>query len=490
MYRIVEGNTHGLADAEEFVRMLQELENSQVPEARNLFSAGGELLVARAPGRLDLMGGIADYSGSLVLQMPIREATLVAVERSEKREIHIVSLPCEKDGRPARTLRMGLEDLESRGRPLEYAEARKRFEMRPEERWAAYVVGVILVFMREKSVPFQNGLRLLIDSRVPEGKGVSSSAALEVAVMNAVAAAQNLKLQAREIALLCQKVENLVAGAPCGVMDQMTAACGKENCLLALLCQPADLQGFASIPEELAVTGIDSGVRHAVAGAAYGNVRAGAFMGYRMIAEFANLAVAAGTKEGLVRIDDPRWGGYLANITPEEFERDYASSLPQEILGAEFLAAYGGTTDEVIRVQAEKKYAVRTPTAHPIYENARVRAFQKLLQGNPESANFRQLGELMYQSHASYSACGLGEARTDLLVDLCRRRGPQRGTFGAKITGGGSGGTVAILSSKVAGAVEAVGEEFTRATGERPHIFSGSSPGAAEFGILRLRQAG
>ena len=79
---------------------------------------------------------------------------------------------------------------------------------------------------------------MLIRSAVPEGKGVSSSAALEVASMQAVAAAYELKILAPALARLCQKVENLVVGAPCGVMDQMTAACGETNRLLELLCQP------------------------------------------------------------------------------------------------------------------------------------------------------------------------------------------------------------------------------------------------------------
>ena len=60
--------------------------------------------------------------------------------------------------------------------------------------------------------------------------------------MCAVVSTQRLKIEPREIALLCQKVENLVAGAPCGVMDQTASACGKANRLLALLCQPAELK--------------------------------------------------------------------------------------------------------------------------------------------------------------------------------------------------------------------------------------------------------
>ncbi len=489
MYRIVEGNTAGLADAEEFVKSLQALDRHPAAEARDLFSGTSEVIVTRAPGRLDVMGGIADYSGSLVLQMPIREATLVALEESEKRAIRIVSIGSEADQRPARSFEMGLGELEKDGKPIDYADARRLFQRDAQNRWAAYVAGVFLVLMREKGVRFAKGARMLIDSHVPEGKGVSSSAALEVSVMCAVVARQKLKMEPREIALLCQKVENLVAGAPCGVMDQMASACGKANRLLALLCQPAELKEFVPIPEGIVIAGFDSGVRHAVTGAAYGDVRAGAFMGYRMIAELAKLRVSAPHGDSSIQVQDPRWGGYLANIEPSEFERLFAPSLPEAITGAEFIARYDGTTDSVTRVYPGKKYAVRTPTAHPIHEHSRVRAFAELLRGDPEPAKLQSLGEFMYQSHASYSACGLGEGRTDLLVRLCRKRGPASGAYGAKITGGGSGGTVAFLGYRAQAVVQEMAEEYARETGYTPYIFSGSSPGAAEFGTLRLQSA-
>jgi L-arabinokinase len=154
-----------------------------------------------------------------------------------------------------------------------------------------------------------------VASDVPEGKGVSSSAALEVAVMTAIAAAFDIVLPPREIAILCQKVENLVVGAPCGVMDQMTAACGEADRLLALRCQPAELQGHVALPEDLTVFGIDSGIRHAVSGADYVSVRVGAFMGYRILAEAAGLAVRVGARGAPVTVDDPRWHGHLANLS-------------------------------------------------------------------------------------------------------------------------------------------------------------------------------
>ncbi|MFZ0879210.1 MAG: galactokinase family protein [Candidatus Acidiferrales bacterium] len=487
MYRIAEGNTSGLADVEEFVNTLTTLDRHVSPDARSFFTTGADLIVTRAPGRLDVMGGIADYSGSLVLQLPIREATLVALERIEKREIQIVSLGSDADRRPTRTFRIALAEFENNGNPADYADVRARFQRDSENRWAAYVAGVFLVLMREKSVRFNSGACLLIESHVPEGKGVSSSAALEVAVMCAVAAAENVKIEPSEVALLCQKVENLVVGAPCGVMDQMTAACGQANRLLALLCQPAQIQGFVPVPEGVTIAGLDSGVRHAVTGAAYGDVRAGAFIGYRMIAELAKLRVRPGDADGPLQIEDPRWRGYLANIEPSEFEKSYARFLPEEIDGADFLACFGGTTDAVTRVHPERKYKVRTPAAHPVHEHFRVRAFRELLQGALSDARLELLGELMYQSHAGYSSCGLGEECTDRLVQLCRKSGPARGAYGAKITGGGSGGTVAILGRQAEPPVQSIVEKYARETGHKPHIFTGSSPGAMEFGVLRLR---
>jgi len=433
------------------------------------------------------MGGIADYSGSLVLQMPTREAAIVALQPAPERSLRVVSLGAEPNNRAA-SFYMRLDDLERGDLPVDYAAARDYFQREPATRWAAYVVGSLLVLMRELRLRFDHGARILIDSRVPEGKGVSSSAAIEVAVMRAVTQAFGVSINSRQMALLCQKVENRVVGAPCGVMDQMAAACGEQNRLLALLCQPAQLHEAVQIPEEIAVWGIESGVRHSVSGADYASVRVGAFMGYRMIAESAGLVAEGKQAGGPVRIADEKWKGYLANITPSEFEQRYRARLPQQITGSEFIRRYTGTTDPITRVRAERNYLVRMPTAHPIYEHFRVRSFAEMLGHRPSGSCLELLGEMMYQSHASYSACGLGSAGTDLLVELVQSAGPSEGLYGAKITGGGSGGTVAVLGSKDAGAgVQAIADRYARETGHQPLIFSGSSPGAEAFGHLRLK---
>jgi L-arabinokinase len=96
----------------------------------------------------------------------------------------------------------------------------------------------------------------------------------------------------------------------------------------------------------------------------------------------------------------------------------------------------------------------------------------------------------MYESHASYSACGLGSAGTDRLVALARQAGPAQGIYGAKITGGGSGGTVALLADAAAGdTIRAIARRYAERTGRDPYVFEGSSPGAARIGAIRLEPA-
>jgi galactokinase len=488
MYQIVQGTANIPPDLAGFIQDLSALGESAVPEARRLFDPAKDLIVARAPGRLDVMGGIADYSGSLVLQLPIHEATFVALQHDASRHLTIVTLSEDRAREPA--FEMSLSDFDDDGgKPVAYDLARARFQHDAARSWAAYVAGVFLAFMRERGVRFRGGARILIASRVPEGKGVSSSASLEVATAQAVAGAFDISINPRDIALLCQKVENLVAGAPCGVMDQMTVVCGEADRLLALICQPAELRPSIPIPEGITFWGLDSGVRHDVRGEDYGSVRVGTFMGYRIISDKAGLASYRKTTGGHLCVDDPKWQGYLANLSPFEFEESYSRHIPERVSGEEFIAQYEGTTDPVTRVDPDRTYGVRAPTTHAILEHHRVRLFAELIAGAVSESQLELLGELMYQSHASYSACGLGSARTDLLVQLVREAGPKHGLYGAKITGGGSGGTVAVLGQPEAGReVVALAQRYAIETGYHPRIFSGSSPGSAAFGNIRLKK--
>jgi L-arabinokinase len=473
--------------------------------AAGFFDPAQSLAVARAPGRLDLMGGIADYSGALVLELPLGVAAYAVAQRSEAPAITIRSFQSAQAG-DLPEVSIALSDLAPGGTPVPYPEARALLSADPRAHWAAYVAGALVVLGHERGLAIERGVRLLLDSQVPPGKGVSSSAAIEVAAMRAICAVYGVELAGRELAILCQKVENLVVGAPCGVMDQMTSACGEQDMLFALLCQPAELEPPVALPPDLAVWGIDSGIRHAVSGADYGSVRVGAFMGYRIICEY----LGSDSEQPAGASAAPPYGGYLANVAPSEWEGRWRERVPETISGADFMARYGGTADTVTRVDPARAYAVRQPTVHPIYEHHRVRLFRALLQcltkdhrpktkkdATADSLVFGRsplvetamlLGELMFQSHASYGACGLGSDGTDRLVELVRAAGPERGLYGAKITGGGSGGTVAVLARRDAdAAVRAIAARYERETGRSTIVLHGSSPGAQQFGVVWLR---
>jgi len=212
---------------------------------------------------------------------------------------------------------------------------------------------------------------------------------------------------------------------------------------------------------------------------------------------------------------------HLVHLSPSLFA-ELAPELPERMTGADFLAAYGTHDDDATRIEPHTIYELRACAAHPIHEHFRVGSFRALLNtaskdGATRSVNgatgthdaaatamagcaveeavdplLVMLGELMYQSHASYSAVGLGSQATDQLVQLVRSLGPASGLYGAKITGGGSGGTVCILGSNTASAeasLQRVLSAYERISSHVPYVFSGSSTGAVAFGhvVAELR---
>lgn len=542
-FEILDGDTHGLPDTLTFLKSLAELdvdyESGKIPEKRQLrerkaaaglFNWEEEIFVTRAPGRLDVMGGIADYSGSLVLQMPIREACHVAIQRNHPTKnrlwkhaqarqqakgqgstpvLQIVSYGSELSNRGP-TFDMDLSDFMDGEKPISYEKAKKYFAQDPSQKWAAYVAGAILVLMTELGVRFVDSISILVASTVPEGKGVSSSASVEVATMSAIAAAHGLTVNPRDLALLCQKVENHIVGAPCGVMDQMTSACGEANKLLAMVCQPAEVLGLVEIPSHIRFWGIDSGIRHSVGGADYGSVRIGAFMGRKMIKSIASSILSRSLSDANgFNLDELEDDGiellkaeasldYLCNLSPHRYEAVYANKLPESILGETFKEKYADHNDPVTVIDPKRNYVLRAPARHPIYENFRVKAFKALLTSTTSYEQLSALGELLYQCHYSYSACGLGSNGTDRLVQLVQEMQhsklskSEEGTlFGAKITGGGSGGTVCVIgrnSLQTSQQILEVQQRYKAATGYLPFIFEGSSPGAGKFGYLKLRR--
>ncbi len=391
---------------------------------------------ASAHGRLDVMGGIADYSGSLVLQMPIAEKTTVSIRKNETNTLKIKSL-CE-----GKTLEFIISIDKIKSITLgDYESVKPLFK---DEKWASYIVGSIILLFWEKKINL-TGFEILIESDIPIGKGVSSSAALEVATLKVFSEYYQLDFKGTELPILAQKVENLIVGAPCGLMDQLTSYYGKPNHLLPILCQPDILHEPFPFPKDVYVMGIDSGVRHSVSGNDYGKVRTAAFMGYSIM---ANLEGFDTSNIKQFKREELPFGGYLCNVRVPYYNANFSKILPKTMSGQEFIKQYGDIYDAVTTINLDEKYPVLNATRHAVFENSRVKKFQKAFLSIEKTLSkkipFKLMGSFMDESNMSYTACGLGSEKTEELVQMAYLA-RNRGIYGAKITGGGSGGTVAIL---------------------------------------------
>ncbi|HYO11348.1 MAG TPA: hypothetical protein VER17_20455 [Tepidisphaeraceae bacterium] len=483
------------------------------------FRAGRQLRVSRAPGRLDVMGGIADYTGSLVCEMPLDRAAAVALQERDDREVQVFSFNLLDEHKPF-TLRIPLDRIAT----ARLEDLRREFN-EPGRAWAGYLVGCLYLLHEQGYLdlrdPKHKGVTLALYSTVPLGAGVSSSAAIEVATMmnlvdhfglrgggrggasgtrdgagvgssaaSAPPPSASLRpLDPMRIAALCQQVENRVVGAPCGIMDQATSCAGEEASLMRMLCQPHELQSPLRLPEGIRVLGINSNVKHSVGGGAYGRTRCAAFMAHKIILETMR---AAGEMSGRTLTADPMHG-YLANLDPQDYKAHFRPRLPEWMKGSDFLAQYGATIDTATRVDAGTDYPVQHAADHHVLEARRVREFAANLeeaaaappQTRDQGRPLDKAGHLMYASHLSYSNDAmLGAEECDVLVDLVKRREPA-GLYGAKITGGGSGGTVAVLADvtpKADAAIADILTEYQTRTGRPPELIAGTSPGAWQAG--------
>src|SRR6188474_2877563 len=436
-----------------------------------------EIISATAPGRMDVMGGIADYSGSLLLQMPIKQTTTVNLQM---RDDGVFNFRTRITKNKTEDFTIHISELKERS----LAEAGVIIRSIKGGDWAVYILGCFLVLQKEKNIAL-TGANVFIESKVPWGKGVSSSAALEVATMNALNHLYQLSLGKEELAVLAQMAENLVAGAPCGLMDQLSSHLGQKNKLLPLICQPHQVDKPIGVPRGINFSGIDSGVRHAVSAASYSDVRAAAFMSYSIIA-LSEGATVEDLDHARASADWSKlpYKGFLANIPVSVFEEKYLSLLPGEIPGKDFLSRYKVSIDPVTTIDEQKIYKPLVCGSHPVYENARVNEFKALLKNfnkqDDKQASLIKMGNLMMQSHESYSAVGLGNEYTDKIVEMIRDAGANKGVFGARVSGGGNGGTVCILSYGKEGknAVKEIYRKYKQIKKQKLFFFSGSSHGA------------
>lgn len=444
------------------------------------FSALLPIYVSRAPGRLDLMGGNVDYTGGLVFQSTITEATWAAAQVRSDQRIVLWNPQMAAEGWQER-VEYSLDELSDE------ATVRALVNRDATVRWTAYVLGVFYWLRMNYAERVSSGGNVFIASEVPLNKGVSSSAAVEVATMKAAAKCYGIDLSGIELAEACQWTENVIAESACGIMDQAASVLGDEGYMLPLLCQPCAPRPLVKLPEGLRCWAVDSGVRHAVTGIEYEAARAAAFAGYAMICRCENLSFTKDESGRIPRFVEPRWNGYLSNIAPSMFRSKYEARLPAKTSSEEILSLALVHPDPYTAIREGVEYRVRACTRYAIEENQRIEAFVELARGAGSGLSddvCRLMGDLMFQSHWSYTECGLGCEATDLLVELVREECGAGKLFGAKITGGGGGGTVAVLgAAEGQAAFDRVIDRYAVARGARPYVFTGSSQGADRFGI-------
>lgn len=466
---------------------------------------GGQVIVTCAPARLDIMGGIADYCGANVFEMTLNRTAIAACQAREDRNISAVTLNVGGELKP--NFHLSLDNFYTDGSLKTYPEIREFFNKEPRTAWAGYILGAFYVLLKEGKIDeFPHGGTIVINSNIPMGGGMASSAAIEVATLTALNQLYNLELDVMEIARLAQTVENQIVGAPCGIMDQITSAAGVSTKILSILCQPDTLQyglasgavniEFVSRPSNVSFVGIYTKVRRSTTSTAYIDTRVGAFMGLTILkAAFGSdtIANASGDRTDAYtrKISEALANNYLCNLSVQEFHEQCEHLLPEEMHGEEFLKRYGETVDTATLVEPEKSYVVKDRVEHAVYENARVQQFitaVKNANDDPEHTSdyLNAAGNLMYASNASYrDLAGLGSPEVDGLVNIARKIGKQGGIYGAKITGGGGGGTAALLChANVESALTQILAAYKLAWGIDAELIRGDAAGAFEFGHI------
>lgn len=323
-------------------------------------------LVVRAPGRVNLIGDHTDYNEGFVLPITIDRDVYVVVRARTDEVIRLYSVNYEE---------AVSYDLTAPP-PVETG------------RWTSYVTGAVEELHRRGLL--DAGFDLLIYGNVPPGAGLSSSAALEIAVVHALSSVFRLSLEPVEMALLCQTVEHRYAGVQCGIMDQFASRLGRRKHALFLDCRTLEYEHVPLPLEEfdLALVIADSRVTRELANSKYSERR-----------KECNRVVAA-----IQRSD-----GQIRSL------RD---------LNADGLNRWAGVLDNTLYDRAR----------HVVSENARVMAARDALR----EGDFHALGRRMNESHESLrDLFEVSAPELDLLVSSAQHID---GVLGVRMTGGGFGG--------------------------------------------------
>jgi galactokinase len=340
---------------------------------RELFSSAEGLRSFRAPGRVNLIGEHTDYNLGFVLPVALDLATTVATAPSGDGMLRIYS--------------------EQRQETRQW-KAAEIAGLAPAHDWSDYCIGVAReLILAGLAIQPAN---MLIRSTVPEGSGLSSSAALEVS--SALAFLHGRSLSPMELALLCQRAERNFVGMPCGIMDQYISVFGRRNCAVEIDCRSLGHR-LVALPAGIMFVAVNTMVKHALASSAY----------RERVAECA--AAVAGARGRFPTVES------LRDVSPEQ------------------LAEVAPHLGEVVARRAR----------HVVTEDVRVGRFVEA----SAAGDLPLMGRLMLESHASLrDDYQVSCAELDFLVDAAAGT---EGVYGSRMTGGGFGGcTVTLLRADAA----------------------------------------
>jgi galactokinase len=355
--------------------------------------------VYRAPGRVNLIGEHTDYNDGFVMPIALDLFTSVAAGPREDRRLVIHSREF------AETVELDLD----------------RISRRQDGHWSNYVVGVASVL--ERSGYRLRGADLLLQTDLPVGSGLASSAALEVAVGRALLDISELVMDRTELALSCQRAEHEFAGTRCGIMDQFAACHGQPGQALMLDTRHLEFELFP-LPDDIRVVVCNTMVKHSLATNEYNARRGECEAGVRLLSAY--------------------------------------------IPGLRALRDAG--LEDLQRHRHEMPATVYRRCRHVIRENGRVLAASRVLA----QRDFVALGRLMSESHRSLRHDYEVSCRElDIMVELACRLG---GVYGARMTGGGFGGcTVSLVRADCAADFTTrIAEDYRSATGLAPEVYGSS----------------
>ena len=435
---------------------------------------GPPVAIKSAPGRLDVLGGLGADSGGTVAQMALPARVGVALQLRDEPRLVIRS---EQITPP-----VGLAEIDLEIGAF-YRWGREGAMIAPSEvaglvlgakSWAMPVAALWHVLMAEFTGPQGMGGTLLIRGDVPLGAGQASSTALLTSLVLAICELKGIAMEAGGQAILVQRAERLsnqgmeLSGTG-HLLDATTSLVASAGSMLRYGTQPFGLIGPVPVPFDVRVLALDTGVRYTSARETLEELRIAGIMGRRII---ETIYVDLGQAHTPLH-------GYLANTSPLLYRQYFRTLLPKRMRAQDFVRAYGDLPAGAEAVDAGKLYRVRTAVDHLIAEHEHAEQF---LQAMEELADLPSSGEVMERqkilqragrlalaSHHSYRLrLELSCREADWLVDRLMEAGPERGIYGARITGCGGGGTVMALvdrSSAAGDAVLEVMQAYAQVTG-------------------------